>query len=315
MQWMRLHPLKAVFFTMIFTCLATSAAFREDLLIQIISVWFGVLSIWGFVVLRDLTKIPSGIGLKLMALMLAGLFSYSSGQAADPQPPPPRQDGAGIAIGAVVICVGGYCIYKMVKVCQKLFPKEKSANTNETPGLTFGVNGGGDEYGASWNYSPIGSCSDEIDGDTLTTGTHGVSTNESYVATLNIAVGEWGDVTTSIAAGKDTDGSQSQGWEEFQQEVASHGLVVSGIGDGSKFYSRNRVPCSSEAVPIMFDEVTRAIIHTGGSSYRMRTIIVERSRDFREWTHFMTVNQTFDSGFQVQDLTRYGQMFYRIRVQ
>lgn len=220
---------------------------------------------------------------------------------------PPRQDGAGLAVGAVVICVGGYCIYKLVKVCQKLFPKD---NTNSAPG-SVSFMASGEEYGGSWNYSPAGSCGD---GDwELRVGSDS-ETNNSYVATIKVTVGEWGQVTTGISAGKN-DGSQSQTWEEFQREVASHGLVVSGIGDGSKYYSRNRVPCGPESVPISFNESTHAIVHTGGSVNRMRTISIERSPDFQSWSHFLTVQSTFDSGFEVQDLTRYGQMFYRVSVQ
>jgi hypothetical protein len=30
-----------------------------------------------------------------------------------------RAKGAMIGVGVIVVCVGGYCVYKVVKVCQK----------------------------------------------------------------------------------------------------------------------------------------------------------------------------------------------------
>lgn len=222
------------------------------------------------------------------------------------EPPPP--EFAGKAVAGVVICVGGYCIYKMVKLCQKLLPKEKKPDNTETNELAFVTNT--DEYGASWNYESIGYC--EPDTNALQTVSLDIN---AYVATLKITVDESGQVASSISAVKDTDGSRSQTWEEFQQEVASHGLVVSGMGDGSKYYSRNRIPCGPEGVPIEFHEPTRTIVFSGGPPTLTRIITVEQSSDMKTWYQLMRIGTTYGTGLQVEDLARSSQMFYRIIVQ
>lgn len=218
--------------------------------------------------------------------------------------PTPRPEGAGLAVGIVVVVVGGVAVYKMVKICSRLFPK----STNSEPSQVVGTVGA-DEYGASWNYGVLGSCTDS-EQDQL-----GVNLDGNiYVSNLNIAVDEFGSVSCTISASK-ADPSQYQTWTEFQQEVASHGLLVSQFGDGSKYYSRNRMPCGSELVPLAFNDTDRSVTMTGGSPDRMRTLVIERSTDMVGWAGFLTVNSPWDSRFRVDDLTRSGSMFYRVRIQ
>lgn len=218
--------------------------------------------------------------------------------------PPARPEGAGAAVAVVVVVVGGYCVYRMVKICQRLYPK----NTNSEPAQLIGAVGT-DEYGASWNYGVLGSCMDN-EQDSLTV--HGVD-YDLYTASLKIAVNEFGSVSTTISASK-ADQGQYQTWTEFQQEVASHGLWVSPFGDGSKYYSRNRMPCGSESVPLAFNDSDRSVTMTGGSPERMRTLVIERSTDMQNWSSFLTVSSPWDSMFQVDDLTRHSQMFYRVKI-
>ena len=298
-KWMHAHPYKAVLFAVTFAVLATSATFREDWFWTMVGIYAFVLVIWCITYAVDCAKMV------LSALCLALLMPA---KAAGP-PPPQQSEFAGKAIGITVICVGGYCLYKMVKLCDRLFPKEKKS-TNAPPSLIGTYHE--DEYGASWNYNNPGSCGpDEWESLNIT---RGYLSNEVYIATLSVAVGSSGDVTTSISASRERDGQRTQTFEEFQREVASHGLVITGTGDGSKYYSKNRVPCDEDMVPIRFDEATMTVVHRGGDPEMMRTITVERSTDFSTWVPFVTIGAGFDSGFQVQDLTRYGQMFYRVKV-
>ena len=297
MQWLRLHPIKAVIFTMIFTAIATSAAFREDLTYKLVGTYSLFLGLWCLIFTLDMRKV--------MALLLAGLFSYTPAKATEP---PPQENVAAVGVGVVIVCVGGYCVYQLIKVCQKKFPPP---STNPPPEeLTFNAVGT-DEYGASWDYSSIGSC---MDGDSNTLLPTDAPYDEPYIATLNCHVDEDGNLHSKISVVHDLEGMHlSRSWTEFQSDVASHGLMITGRGDGGKHYAIDGVPCGPESVPLEFNEQTHAIVHRAGE--QGRRITIERSRDFQNWNSFLTVTTPFGSGFQAVDLTRQGQMFYRFNVE
>lgn len=219
------------------------------------------------------------------------------------EPEPEFKPAAGYVAGGAVICFGGYCVYKLWKTCQRLFPK----TTNSEPSNSgFIASSDAHEYGAAFNYTPIGSC-EEHNHDNFN-----ASSNEEdrFIASLKIVVDENGSVMSSIRAGRALP-EQRQSWTEFQADVASHGLVVNSSGDGSKYYSKNRIPCSPEEVPITFDDQTQTIVHSGFAG-QMRNIIIERSRDFQSWSRFMSTTVPYGTGLQVDDLTKQGQMFYRV---
>lgn len=308
MRWLHGHPLKAVLFTVAFTAIATAAGFREDLHVILGFIFIAMVLAWVGVFTNDRRNDQFGIGPRLMAMLLAGLFSYNSVRAAEPAQPPPQENVAAVGVGVVVICVGSYCLYKIVKICQKKFPPKQ---TNSEPSELMLTAASSDEYGASWDYSSIGSC---WDGDANQLVPGDAAPDEPYVATLRGKVDEFGNVTTKISVVQDHDGQQSLTWAQFQEDLASHGLSLSGRGDGGKHYSFNGYPCGPELVPLSFDEQTHSIVHAGFVG-QLRTITVERSRDFQTWTRFMQITTPHGTGFQVMDLTRQGQMFYRLNVQ
>lgn len=220
------------------------------------------------------------------------------------EPEPEFKPAAGYLAGGAVICIGGYCVYKLYKTCQRLFPK---SSTNSPPS-NVSFQAASDEYGMSWNDTSIGSCAD-IEGEQF----NAASEEVNYIAVLKVTVDNAGTVTSSISAAK-SEPDQTQSWDEFKAEVASYGLVVSERGDGTKYYSVNRVPCGPGGVPIVFDEQTKTVVHAGFSG-QMRTITIERSKDFQSWTKVMSTTTGYGTGFRVDDLTRSGQMFYRVVAQ
>jgi len=220
------------------------------------------------------------------------------------EPEPQFRPAVGYVAGGAVLCLGGYCVYKLYKTCQRLFPKTKETNG---PSASLSFQASGDEYGISWNHTSIGSCVD-TEGDQF----NAASDDERYVAVLKVTVDDAGIVTSSISAAK-AEPEQTQSWEEFRAEVASYGLVISERGDGSKSYSLNRVPCGPDRVPITFNDQTKTVVHAGFDG-RMKTIAIERSKDFQSWSPLMSVVTGHGTGFRVDDLTRSGQMFYRVQV-
>lgn len=298
MQWLHGHPLKAVLFTMMFTAIATAAGFREDMFTQFSTCLVLLAGIWYIVALldtrRDARRSPtSGI----MALLLAGLFCYSPARSAEP---PPRENVAAIGVGVVIICVGSYCVYKIVKVCQKKFPPK---STNAPPEE---LSAAGDEYGGAMEYSSIGSCYTPPDINAFP--------YEDYSAnpttfTLNVSVRS-GAIRTSMSVVA-ADG-MTQSWDLFQAEMAEHGLYLAGRPSAPQ-YELNGVPCDAASVPLEFDPLTNTVTHNTGGE--LRRVVIQRSPNMQDWYQLLTTDISDGTGFRVVDTTREGQMFYRLSVQ
>lgn len=236
---------------------------------------------------------------KLLVFLLSCSLAASNLRAQEK----PEANAAGVGVAIVVVCVGGYCIYKTIRFCQKKFPKDKPANTNELYSAFGGV---GDEYGGSWNHGSLGSCLPDATGKSaLLSGT--TSPTEF---TLNVFVASPTELRRTMTA--DTRPESFQSWVEFQSEVASHGLHVSGRADGSQYFSRNGVPVSAGEVPLRFDTVTGQVIHDRGG--QLVQIVIEASSDLEHWQRLASVVHGVGEGFQIADVSTEGQQFYRVRV-
>lgn len=232
--------------------------------------------------------------MKLLALALCALLVIPA-QAKEPEPV--FRPAAGVAVGAVVVCVGAYCIYKMVKICQKAFPPK---STNSSSGFMASAE---DEYAAAYEYSSIGSC--YVPPDLRHVSPYEDLSSPATTFTLNVMV-EPAGVTTSMSASKE---EPTQTWTEFQAEMASHGLFITGR-PGLPQFSRNGVPCDAALVPLEFDQATgRVINRTGGD---LRRVVIERSPNLVDWSPLLVTDTGVGSGFKVVDTTGEGQMFYRV---
>lgn len=289
-QWIKAHPYKAIIFVFLFTLIAAClAVINEQAFWRGTVFGAGVIVFWALIFSRDALKLPA-----ILALAIA----VPSTKAAEP----PREVSPGVAVGVVVICVGGYCVYKVVKFCQKKFPKD--TNTNSPP--SFSVNGG-DESAASWSYGAIGTCD-----PTLTPEPEFVTsdTSSGTLFTLDIRLDQDGDFTVRMSASGE---SATQGWAEFQTEVARHGVYVTGSADGSQYFSTNRVPCRASDIPISFDALTKTIELR--SDNPMKLIEVERSRDLQNWSSFLRTKVSAGApDLRIQDATTAVSMFYRVNV-
>jgi hypothetical protein len=203
---------------------------------------------------------------------------------------------AGYAVGVIVICAGGYCVYRLVKVCQKVFPPK---TTNSPPSLSAS----GDEYAGAYEYSSVGSCYEPPQFNAASAG-HNPTT-----FTLNVIV-ERAGVTTSMSANSQEGTAQS--WAEFQADMASHGLFITGHPAVFPQFSRNGVPCDSAMVPLEFNYITGRVINVTGGD--LRRVVVERSIDLIAWSQLLTTDVGVGTGFKVEDTTAEGSMFYRVQV-
>lgn len=212
---------------------------------------------------------------------------------------PVRQIRAAMyGVGVIVICVGGYCVYKVVKVCQKKFPPK---NTNAPPEEFTAA---GSEYGAACEYSSIGSC--------YTPPSFNASSENPLINpttfTLNVMVEREGAVTSMSA--NNAEGT-AQDWASFQSEMASHGLFL--VGHPSQPQAEiGGVPCDPSLVPLEFDPFTGRVTHHTGED--LMRVVVERSPNLTDWYPLLVTDTGVGSGFKVVDTTREGQMFYRVQV-
>lgn len=212
--------------------------------------------------------------------------------------------GAGVAI--VVVCVGGYCVYRVVKFCQKHFPKDKPTKTNEL----YSVSGGaGDEYGGSWNHGSLGSCLSPDPGSRFRPSLSDLGTSPTLFS-LNVFVASPTQLRKTMTA--DTRPESFQSWVQFQSEVASHGLHVSGQNDGSQYFSRNGSPVPAGEVPLRFDTVTGQVIHDRGGE--LVSIAIEASTDLEHWQRLASVQHGVGEGFQIADVSGEERQFYRAMV-
>jgi len=301
LQWLRLHPIKAVLFTMIFTAIATSAAFREDQFVKLVCIYAFFLGLWCLVFTIDMRPKPDRVGIKLMALLLAGLFSYTPARAAEP----PRKDAAAIGVGVVIICVGGFCVYKIVKVCQKVFPPK---STNAPPEDSFSASA--DEYGGACEYSSIGSCWMPPSLN-LASFPYEDPFQNPTTFTLNVAL-QGGAVRTSMSANNDEGTAQT--WDAFTAEMAGHGLFLTGRYSSQPQFEIGGVSCDPSMVPLEFDTQTGRITQKR-EGYALRRVSVERSPNLQDWYPMMVTDVSDGTGFRVIDTTREGQMFYRVSLQ
>lgn len=279
-QWISAKPFTAVSLAALFGAVPSIFAFREDWIVPLLLLFAAGLVIFAF-----------SAWSYSRYLVLACLLTFSRPAKAEE----PQQVGP-VAAGIVVVCVGGYCVYKLVKICQKVFPKD-DPKTNETSVVSFHPD---DEYGASWTFNSYTYCSMQ---KSL------VEEQDPTTFTLDVLLSA-GQVRTSMAAviGQ----AIAQSFEDFQAEVATHGLVISDHADPSPHFERNRVPCDSDYVPLIIDPTTKTVSQSNGGPLQQLTI--ERSTDLISWVPFLNTQIGDGTGFRVVDTTREGQMFYRVTV-
>lgn len=279
-SWMHHYPGRVVFLTFVFTLLPVLAAIRDDwkeACAVIFLYWVGA---WAVSVWRH--------GRKCVSILLIAALAIQARPV----------KAAAIAVGVVVVCVGGVCIYKVVKFCQKKLPPN-SANTNSNDSF-YAV---GDEYGAAYEYSSMGSC---YVPPTINSFPWEDLNQNPTTFTLNVMINPDG-ISTSMTAynAKDT----TQTWDEFKAEMAGHGLFLTGRPAYAPQFEFNGVPCDASAVPIEFDQATGRVTHRNGE---LRRVKIERSPDLQTWYPLLETDTGVGSGFKVVDTTREGQMFYRI---
>lgn len=296
-KWMSLHPLKSAGFAALFGFIPPFLCAMPDSWAWPGAFVFLLCALaWGVVIHFDL---KTAVALALSVVLLA-----PPAKAEKPQEGP-----LAIGAGLIVLCTGGYCVYKLVKFCQKKFPKETAGNTNDPPeGIVFNSTGtGGGKKGGSWNFGDTGSCGEpekELYGDE----------EQPVLEPITFVLDLWlhpGPVLThsiSIRKGEGT----FQTWQEFQQEAVSEGLVLTGNADGSQWFSKDGQPCQAWEVPLHFDTTTMTARHLAGG--QQRTVVIHRSEDLVTWYPLLRVGTGEGTGFQVVDTSTKSTVFFKVQL-
>lgn len=211
-------------------------------------------------------------------------------------------DGGGApVVGIVVLCAGGYCVYKMIQFCQKHFPKNQPT-TNSPPDQLSGEISG-DSEAASFNLGSLGSCAGLDDHPPVTFAINGII----YPADVRRPARA---VCSIVAAsGKES----SMNWSQFVAEAQSYGIKVTGVGDGSSYYARDGQPISESESHIHYDAQTKKVSVYSDPS-KVHRLVVKRSSDLIYWEDFMHLEMEENRNFQILDTTVNGSMFYSMQL-
>lgn len=302
--WVKSHPLKAVCFSVFFAFLTPILALREDDWANACLLLMGVgLVVFALVVFSDARK-----------LMLC-LLGLACAHHLNAQPVPSREGGTGgsagcaVAAGVVVIVVGTYAGYKIVKFCQRHFGRP----TNSVP--TIGASNSTESEGGAWDISPMGSCYSVDDTDCHAgDGAGGAQAPEptSFYITGQV-LEQYGKPSVQARLESVFGSDHTVSFAALANWAAAQGLLIRGQGGNERSFSRNGVPIPEDESIIHFDTLAHSV-----SVYRdwskVRRVEISRSQDLRTWTPLIAIQQEIGSTFRIEDTTSGGQMFYRMEV-
>lgn len=256
----------------------------------------------------------SVIWTKALVIILALSLTSSPSRAQEP-PDNGGTGGAGCAVvvvGVVVIVVGGVAYYKLVKFCQKKFPKTpppKPKPTNTPPAqLSFNLSQAPAEStdAAAINFAEIGSCApDWCEGGD---GGSGLAVDNTTTFCLTLHVDQTGTIIPlELATMRGT--PETMTWTEFAAQTAELGVTLTGhAGDFS--FARDGQPVVPWESPIRWD-AHRQVVKIERGSQPYYTVRIERSPDLRNWIPVLNTEVEIGSTIQIHDTNPTGQQFYR----
>jgi hypothetical protein len=315
---MKEHPFQSVFTAASTGILSTAYAFRPDWH----GIWFLGLAVLIFLAIsvtcfERKEKIPPKIQIITLLLVLS-IATPSNAQLLVEEPPVAEelggsggggvtdpQCGAGGVVAVLVLCAGAYCVYKLIKFCQKKFPR--TAKNKEEDSFTFNPDGSPDTDAAAFNYGEMGSCGpcdDEL-AASLTGGNPDPHVN--FILDLEVSVNEEDDVILRPALSTDRTPESLITFLEFAKEVQEeHAVKITGTS-GSEYFSHNGIPIPKEEAAIQFDPNRRAVKVANGDY----SVVVERSFDLQTWETVLHTEVNPGAVVRMVDTTRTGQAFYR----
>lgn len=220
-----------------------------------------------------------------------------------------EQNSLGYVVGGVLI-IGGLIIgYKVVRFCQRKFPKNPPPPTNQPPDEIIGAIGTDDNnYGAGWTYTAMGSCYSPAP-------FHAAS--EPVPLYLFKITGRITELDTGpelrIISLVQTNEADLLSPTEWQASLTAWGLTLTGR-PGESSYSKNGVPVTDPAgFPFVLNNDATHTVSIG--NYPVYTVVYEKSVDLVEWLPIVAMHVSPGYDIKFEDISGSEQMFYRMRLQ
>jgi hypothetical protein len=292
-SWVKAHPYKACLFAAIMAALGAWDGTRPYLQ------WIDLLPWALFLAAVALVIHWDGKGL---SYLLIGAFLcqpiQSRAQSREPA-------AAGAIVAIVVVVVGGFIVFRIVRFCDRVFPRPPApAKTNNPPAVIFGAS---PSYALATTCTTFGSCytaSSLMAEDAVATVVElsGVI-EETSQGTLGFRMQQ----TTKLNPTNDT-----VSLSEFERGIQDWGVHFGSAGE--VFYGLDGQPSSPDQVPITVQlNGFSSAVNACDPSWEHLPVVFERSTDLFHWEPILTVTVNEGQRISFSDATYEGQMFYRGR--
>lgn len=289
-NWVKAHPFKACLFAAITAALGAWDGTRPYL------AWIDLLP-WA-VFLAAVALVIHWDGKGLTCLLIGALLCQPYQARAEEKKPA----GAGVIVGIVVVVVGGFIVFRVIRFCQRTFPRPPAnPNTNNPPALVFGE---AHNYALATSCSAIGTCYvpspdllAEVVPDTV-----------FEISGIMVEGPQGGLFFQMNGAKKLNPETDAVGLWEFQQGLAAWGVRFGSAGE--VFYGVDGQPAGPDQVPITvtLNGANSSVDVSGGYG---QAVTFERSSDLQHWEPILTMTVREGQPISFSDATTEGQMFYR----
>lgn len=289
-NWVKAHPFKACLFTAITAALGAWDGTRPYLDWVDLFPWALFLAAVGLVIYWD--------GKGLTCLLIGVLLCQPYQARAEEKKPA----GAGAIVGIVVVVVGGFIVFRVIRFCQHAFPRPP-ANTNNPPALVFGED---HDYALATSCSALGTC--YVPSPNLL-----AEATQDTVFEISGIMSEasQGGLFFQMKGAKKLDAeTDAVGLWEFQQGLAAWGVRFGSAGE--VFYGMDGRPAGPDQVPITvtLNGANSSVDVSGGYG---QAVTFERSSDLQHWEPILTMTVREGQPISFSDATTEPQMFYRSR--
>jgi hypothetical protein len=327
-DWARANTFKSILLSAWFSSLATCWAFRPDWAVAL-AILFGVLLVYLFKEVtmfeREGVRMSKGflVLITSLALCVPSHAQETIWDITDPEPPVAEASvtpecGAGGVAAVVVVVVGTYCIYKLIKFCQRKFPKNNPPPPPpDEDDLTANADDE-DTHAAALNFDSIGSClpcqeaaaaAAESAADTAQLTGTGIDPHTTFILNLRVHVDEDDDVWFEPSMDFQRGAEEFVTFSEFSKMTEKEYGVRPTGHYGESYYAVNGNPVTWEESRIVWNEDWRMVKVDDGSY----SVIIERSFDMVNWEQVLRTEVPDGTVVQMSDSTFLGQAFYRYR--
>lgn len=247
--WVKDHPFKAAGWATAFTFVATYFSTRDDLLLTFgLPIFFALVVTFAVALSRDMRKV---------VLVVCLLTVTPSGLRAQPDLKP----AGGVAVGVVVVVVGGVAIYLLVRFCQRVFPEPPPPPPDPPEPEPA-------HFAASTTFQPLGSC--------YTPGLVPASVpRDPDVVEIAGTLTADGFRVDSL---RRVESPGSMNFDEFRTALSRHGISLDEHVTGAVYYGAEGEPVGPDQTPITLDRAGQVTLR--GATH---TVLVEWSGDLRTW--------------------------------